>query len=334
MEAPSTLEDMEQVLQMFKDEYGCTDAYACREDCAIPLRDVYGAYEWSVNEQNEVVYGYTDTRDAFRDYIAKGHEWFEKGYFSSSFVTANDTNMPKSSMIVSQQTGIFDADILIVSEVGVLDSSIELSAVAPITKNADDKIPANWSSTMNGSNSASVSTNCQHIAEAVAYMNYAFTEQAFMAVNWGTEGVTYTMENGAPQFTDLMLNNPNLPASFTPLAYISPGFPFLKSYDMTLASYDYPAQKSCYDIFASKIDESLPKTAFPKDYITFTTEESEIIAQYQSDLETYVTECLAKFITGDMNVETDYDAFADRLEAMGAGEIKAIYQTAYERFVG
>lgn len=155
-------------------------------------------------------------------------------------MTANDTNMPKSSMIVSQQTGIFDADILIVSEVGVLDSSIELSAVAPITKNADDKIPANWSSTMNGSNSASVSTNCQHIAEAVAYMNYAFTEQAFMAVNWGTEGVTYTMENGAPQFTDLMLNNPNLPASFTPLAYISPGFPFLKSYDMTLASYDYP----------------------------------------------------------------------------------------------
>ena len=45
-------------------------------------------------------------------------------------------------------------------------------------------------------------------------------------------------------------------------------------------------------------------------------------------------ECRAKFITGDMDVETDYDTFADKLIEMGSDQIKAVYQAAYDRFVG
>lgn len=332
LDTPSTLEDIENVLKVFKTEYGCSDAFAARETCDMPFHHVFGAYEWAL-DGDTVVYGYTDTKDAMKEYLKTAHKWFEEGYFSSGFITANDTTMPKSSMVVDQSTGLFDADILIVSEVSVLDPDIEISALAPITKNADDKIPYGWTSRMNSSNKASVSTNCEIPEVAIAYINYAFTDEAYMAVNWGTEGETYTMENGEPVFTDLMLNNPNLPASFTPLAYISPGFPFQKSYQMALASYNHPAQKACYDIFASKTDKSLPKIDFPKDYLSFTTEESETIAQYQSDIDTYVTESLAKFITGDLDVEKDYDAFASQLEAMNVGEIKDIYQSAYDRFM-
>ena len=334
LETPSTLEDLENVLKVFRDEYGCTDAFACREDCSIPVGNVYGAYEWSVDEEGNVIYGYTDTPDAWKEYCKTSNEWFNEGYFSSSFATANDTNLPKVNLAVDGTSGVFDADILLISEVAVLDDTVELSAIAPITKNADDKLPASWTSRMNSANQAAISTNCEYIEEAVAYINYAFTEDCFMAANWGTEGETYTMENGEPVFTDMMTNNPNLAASFTPLAFISPGFPFLKSYDMALASYNHPAQQACYEIFDSKTDYSLFKTSFPTDYVTFTTEESEIIAQYQTDIETYVTECRAKFITGAMDVEKDYDTFADTLIEMGAEEIKAVYQAAYDRFVG
>lgn len=334
MEKPSTLEELEKVLAVFRDEYGCTDAFACRETCDIPVGDVFGAYQWSVDENGNVLYGYTDCREAWKNYCKTSNEWYNEGYFSSSFATANDTNMPKVDLAVDGTSGLFDADILLISEVAVLDDTVQLEALAPITKNADDKLPAAWTSRMNSANQAVISTNCENVEVAVAYINYAFTQQCFMAANWGTEGETYTMENGEPVFTDMMLNNPNLPASFTPLAFISPGFPFLKSYDMALASYNHPAQLSCYEIFASKVDETLPKTGVPTDFITFTTEESEIIAQYQTDIETYVTECRAKFITGDMDVEKDYDTFADTLIEMGSEEIKAVYQAAYDRFIG
>ena len=333
MEKPQTLSELEDMLQMFKDEYGCTDAFACRDNCAIPVSNVYGSEEWSV-DGDQVLYGYTDKPDAMKEYLRTAHSWFEKGFFSSGFITANDTTMPKSQMVVNGTSGLFDADILIVSEVGVLDPNVELEAMAAITKEKGDKIPYGWSTRMVGANKLSISTQCETPEYAVAYTNYAFTDQAFMAVNWGTEGETYTMENGQPVFTDLMLNNPSLPASFTPLAYISPGFPVLKSYDMTLSSYDYPAQKACYDIFASNMDKSLPNTGYPQDYVTYSTEESEVISQYKADLDTYVTECLAKFITGDLDVDKDYDAFAATLVDMGADDVKEVYQAAYERFLG
>ena len=80
-------------------------------------------------------------------------------------------------------------------------------------------------------------------------------------------------------------------------------------------------------------DTTMPKSDFPKDFVSFTTEESETIAQYQSDIDTYVTESLAKLITGDLDVDKDYDAFVSQPEAMNAGEIKNIYQTAYDRFM-
>ena len=82
------------------------------------------------------------------------------------------------------------------------------------------------------------------------------------------------------------------------------------------------------------MDKSLPNTGYPQDYVTYTTEESEVISQYKADLDTYVTECLAKFITGSMDVDKDYDSFAAQLEEMGANEIKEVYQAAYERFLG
>ena len=237
LEKPSTMDELEHVLGVFRDQYGCTDAFACRDTCDIPLADVFGAYEWSVTPEGEVRYGYTDLRDNYKQYTKKSHEWFENGYFSSRFATANDTNLPKVNLAVDGDSGMFDADILLISEVSVLDNSVELEAVAPITKNADDKLPASWSSRINAANQASISTDCENVEVAVAYINYAFTQECFMAANWGTEGETYTMENGKPVFTDMMLNNPNLAASFTPLAFISPGFPFLKSYEMTLSSY-------------------------------------------------------------------------------------------------
>ena len=334
LDKPSTLEDFENVLATFKDVYGCTDSFACRDTCEIPVRNVFGAFEWSVNENDEVVYGYTDTQDAMKDYLKTAHEWYENGYFSADFITANDTTSPKSDMLVNGKTGVFDADILIISEVAVLDDSIELEALAPITANADDKIPASWTTRMNSSNKISISTACEYPEEAVAYVNYAFTEDAFMAVNWGIEGETYTVEDGQPVFTDLMLNNPNgLAASFTPLAYISPGFPVLKSYEMTLSSYNMPAQQGCYEIFASKIDPDLKKTEYPKDFVNLTTEESESVAAYSGDIDTYVTECLAKFITGEMDVDADYDGFVSMLQTMGSDEIKRIYQDAYDRFI-
>ncbi len=330
---PSTLDDLENVMEVFKTKYGCTDAFALRDDCELPFSRVYDAFEWFLDEDGAVRYGYTEARDQFKALLSKANEWYEKEYYSSGFVTANDTTLPKTSMLVDGSTGLINADILVVSELSAMDDTIDLQAVAPITEHADEKLAPEWNCRISNP-TVSVTTSCQSPEVAVAFMNYAFTEDCYMAANWGVEDVTYTLEDGEPVFTDLIMNNPNLVASFARLAYINPGFPSLKSYDLYLSTYTMPAQMACYEIFASKIDDTLPRAGYPENYVNFTTEESESIAQYNSDINTYVNECTVKFITGDMDVEKEYDGFADTLEEMGANEIKAVYQAAYDRFMG
>ena len=65
-------------------------------------------------------------------------------------------------------------------------------------------------------------------------------------------------------------------------------------------------------------------------YVTLSGEVSETISSMQSDLSTYVEECLVKFIIGDMNLESDYDEFIATLETMNIYEILAAYQDAYD----
>lgn len=338
LDMPSTLEDLEKVLDVFKNEYGCENAISVREGGDVPIGNVYGTKDWYVDENGQVQYGRISTHsENYKEYMKKVVEWYDKGYFNSDFLTANDSNKPQSSMLVNGETGYIGADILIISELAVMNTpeGFEVSAVAPITKNADDKLARGWSSKMNDSNQISVTTGCKYPEIACQYINFAFTDDAFMSVNWGTEGVTYEYdENGEPQFTDLIVNNENLAASFAPLAYISPGFPTKKSYSMALASYNHPAQLACYEIFASKLDDSLPNDGYPSNYVSYTSEESEVIAMYSSDIDTYIEESTAKFITGEMDVEADFDEYVSTLKALGIEKLQEVYQAAYDRFMG
>jgi putative aldouronate transport system substrate-binding protein len=66
--------------------------------------------------------------------------------------------------------------------------------------------------------------------------------------------------------------------------------------------------------------------------VSLTTEESEDYTSMEQDIETYVEECTVKFIIGDMDIETQWDEYTSKLDAMGIDDCIAIYQAALERF--
>lgn len=59
----------------------------------------------------------------------------------------------------------------------------------------------------------SVSTACTEPALAVQMLDWLYSEEAQLLGGYGTEGESYTIENGSPAFTDLILQNPQ---SLTP----------------------------------------------------------------------------------------------------------------------
>ena len=71
---------------------------------------------------------------------------------------------------------------------------------------------------------------------------------------------------------------------------------------------------------------------FPDFAVTFTDEESEIIARYKTDVETYRDEMMFKFITGIEPLE-NFDKFVETINGMGLDELSVVYQNAYDRYL-
>ena len=62
----------------------------------------------------------------------------------------------------------------------------------------------------------------------------------------------------------------------------------------------------------------------------YSEEDSSEIAMLQTNINTYVEECIAKFIVGQMNLDTDWDAFQTELKNMNIDRYLEIIQTTYD----
>jgi putative aldouronate transport system substrate-binding protein len=67
-------------------------------------------------------------------------------------------------------------------------------------------------------------------------------------------------------------------------------------------------------------------------YITMTADESVAYTAIVSDLSTYISEQVPKFVYGELNLEGDFDNFIATLKEMGIEDAAAIKQDVYDRY--
>jgi len=72
-----------------------------------------------------------------------------------------------------------------------------------------------------------------------------------------------------------------------------------------------------------------PEQTIPK--MIYTSEESELISEIQSNLRSYVNEMTAAFLIGNEDIDEGWDAFQAELENIGASTYLEIQQTVYDR---
>jgi len=53
----------------------------------------------------------------------------------------------------------------------------------------------------------------------------------------------------------------------------------------------------------------------------------------RSDIKTYTSETIAKFITGELNLDSDWDAYVANMESMNIERLREITEAAYQRQV-
>jgi hypothetical protein len=69
------------------------------------------------------------------------------------------------------------------------------------------------------------------------------------------------------------------------------------------------------------------------DSITMTLEEMTDYSARHSDINTFVTEQIPRFIIGDLSVEDDWDAYVAEIENIGIDKCLEHWQAAYDRYI-
>ena len=60
-----------------------------------------------------------------------------------------------------------------------------------------------------------------------------------------------------------------------------------------------------------------PEHSIDAPSVSFSIDEQDEINRIKTPVDTYVNEALTKFMTGEMDIETEWDSFIDGIEQMG-----------------
>ena len=344
MEAPKTLDELHTYIQTCMKEYG-TQGICLGNFMGNNMADdvLYSyAYDLHAGDYNiidgEVVYSYLN--DSYYDYIRMITDWYADGTIFADFYTAG-MGQPDQYFASGKSPLVAGTAANLATIESYRDPSYELELLPIETPklNADDQLHFSWTDThsqIKGRDTWAISTACEDPEGIMMVVNYLFSEDGELLFNYGDEGGSFEYdENGNPQYTELVTNNPD-GLSYMDACYIyvsaaasnhMPGILDLK------ATYYYfdEAQWKVLDTFMTCDADgtyNMPKG------VALTAEESEEYAALYSDISTYASSEIMKFVIGQSELtEESFQTVQDTIIEMGGERMEELYQGAYERYL-
>lgn len=281
---------------------------------------------WYVENDDTVQFGYM--QPAYREYVLMMREWYAEGLISPDLLVSS---MLDSARILDGTYSVFaeDGERMVTYEQYAEDSTFKLTAIPPLRKNTEEKLH-NGSIEISTSDEAYViSTACADPALAVRMLDYLYSYDGMILCSYGIQGESYELSSaGQPVFTEFILNNPD-GMTFTQLSqiytYTSPGCLNDKGKYKQVYTED---QIAACETWASAVEVS--ENNFIS-YWSMTTEERELFASSYSDVTTYVSEIIPKFILGELDMD-QWDSYVSTVEELGIKNCTDALNSARARY--
>ena len=140
------------------------------------------------------------------------------------------------------------------------------------------------------------------------------------------------MVDGSPEFTDLVLKNPNgldkkaVMGDYI-IQYSAAVGMIMDAY--TLSQSKRPTTRDSYAVWGSSgsSDYNLPAD------VKLTEEEAARVAEIEAELKTHISEYCTKFLIGTLDIEATWDEYIKLCDQFGIKEAIEIYQAAYDRYL-
>jgi putative aldouronate transport system substrate-binding protein len=333
---PTTIDEWYTVLKAFKAQKGGVPLsfesfFLLSYEMPFPyaFNTMYGRY---VDTEGKIRMGQVEP--GYRNFLETMAKWYREGLIDPDFASATFDQV--SAKITSGTAG---ASIgYMGSRMGVWINSGRATnpkfklVAAPMpslrkgegVKFSPTAMPYNYAGGCVG-----ITTSCTDIERAARLLDWGYSDAGRLFYNFGIEGESYTMVNGQPVFTDLIMKNPQKrPIAQAMAAYTRSTYngPFVQDVRYLEQYQVLPEQKAAMSIWS--IPESINRVVPP---ITPTPEESREYAIIMNDINTYANEFILKFILGTENLSR-WDAYVNTIKGMRLSRALEIQNNALARY--
>ena len=339
LEVPETIDDWYNMLKAFKAK-GVNDA----GDPIYPLvsrglqlptsfirvfANAWNGLDYEFYVKDGVV-KYGPNEPEFEDYLNTMRLWYQEGLIDPEFATF--ANREHDARITNNQGGAWHSGLG--AGIGVLANALGsedkiVGAPYPVINRGDTPYMNNAGNDAFRGAGTVITTNCKNPLLAARYLDFRFSEEGRMLINWGVEGVSYTLDaNGLPQLTDLVKNDPDgLSVDIAGGKYFNVVLTDATVKDPRVDEIRYwllQTQRDASAVWdATDFSQAWPFSA------TLTAVEGRDLAEIMSDITTYQNETVLNYMLG---ANITYAQFVSQIREMGIERAIQMRQDAYDRY--
>ena len=278
--------------------------------------------------QIDGVWHYGAYEPEYKDVLAYMHKLYEEGLISTDYLTME--NSVAQSMICNGEAAIIYGNN---SRLNTFANSLPEGAyfvpAAPLKGDQEHAYFSYADAIITTGDTTYISADSEYPELCMQFYNYLFTEQGNLLRNFGTEGKSYELdEQGVPHYTEFITNNPDghaLDGMARSWALIN--WPGIHADVMNAQRHPADTQIVAYELWSN--------TDHDKYAVTHPQVVDEYLNDYTNlwvDIDQYINECRAKFISGEMSVEDDFDSYIQHLKDMGMDKVVEYKQATLDAY--
>lgn len=336
LEVPKTTEEFYNVLKAFKDNdpngNGKNDeipfTYRANERFTGEL-SMLGAFGVLDNKEHIMVKGdelvFSPMEEEYKDAIKWFNKLYTEGLVDKEVFTQDGSQYTAKGKNEEMIVGAF---VIYADEnfVGPDRAVNDYVVLEPLKGPNGDQLWNRYSNTIQIDKVAITNSN-KHPEATMRFIDEFFDQDFSLTVHWGELGKNIEKQGdkyailtppegmSVDQYRFQNSPGPNAPGVMTEEMYSN--FQFASDKERKIERY------GIYDKYA---------TTSPLPVIRFTEEQSTAISTVSVDIDNYVKEMKAKWVTGQRNIDEDWESYKDQLQKMGVDKYLEAYKEGYEQY--
>lgn len=257
--------------------------------------------------------------DSMKDMLKLAKTYYEEGLVPTSFFDS-DYGTIYSNAISENQVGCHDQWATITGD--YVDKYISMN-------NSPSELWSAVSGFLGTKGGLVITKECEIPEAMVAWGNYMYTTQGAYDYFLGVEGESYIInDEGHTELTEQITNNPDGLKSEQALLrysiYSGGANPGLLTDDTFKGGETYWTSLEGND----KFNGNVPDVIWER--VPLATDQSEAINNVKGDIDAVFQEYMAYFITGQKDIDADWQEYLDKMNAAGVETYLTNYQAAYD----